>query len=172
MPAKTTTSSSTMNTGMNPTAEAIAKKHAGIRIAHEAMMLDDAQKVLHQHRHSMSEHDRMLRSSPDGEDSASPDPGEEEGMIHVGDIYSTQNPAPQPAQQPLTPQPPQQSQIPSWAIAMAMLGAGGVGMTAADLLKPDPVPPQGSFVDTDTDTDTKYSLDFPEGDPDVEVIRP
>jgi hypothetical protein len=61
--------------------EKLLRQHFQVRLAHEAMMLDDAQAVLADQRlkvrgHNTAENVNMAKSQPKADD----------GMIHIGDI--------------------------------------------------------------------------------------
>lgn len=148
-----------------------AKRLADLRIAHEAMMLQDAQELLAQNRSLTAAHNKATVS-----DMADP----EVGNIHIGDIIQ-QAPAvaPAPVAPAVTPQAaPAQAQAAGETstlrktlgtvatVGSALLGVGGIGtVVGAWLNQPDPpavvqpapvevtVPPS-----TDTDTDTQYEL--------------
>ena len=95
---------------LQETIEEAAKKLMGLRVAHEAAMVEDAAQVLRQAREQVaSHHQTMTGQTPVSED----DMG-----IHVGDInYTT-------PQQPITPAG--NSSMPEWAkLLLTALGTGG-----------------------------------------------
>lgn len=111
----------------DPAIAKIPRHWAALKLAHEALMLDDAQAVLAEDRRATRAHrDQMgARSSP-------PSSALEDGMgIHVGDqIVHQAAPAPPPAGI---------SKLVALALAAAsLLGGGGLGLGIASLLRSAP----------------------------------
>ena len=95
--------------------ESILKRWAGLRTAHQAVLLEDASKVLAQDRAMTKAHNQKALGTAD-------DAGDD--MIHVGDSV-----------QHVYPQPPK-SGIPGWA-ATLLGAAAGVGIASGGLLLRD-----------------------------------
>jgi len=99
-----------------------ARQKAGLAVAHEAVLLDDAKQLLASDRDATRAHQQQTNPPAAG--------GEGDGMIHVGDQTIHQHVPPPPA-----------SSVPRLlaAAALAGLGLGGAGLgagAAAYLLRP------------------------------------
>ena len=125
------------------------KEIGKIRIADEAIMMEDVRELLAMDRAKVRAHNRRFLG----------DVSEEEmGNIHIGDVNQAA---------PLMPAPSAPSSFSRKAIAAGLLalGGGGVGaggMAIYDYLTSDPPPAAESFVDTDTDTEYEMKL-VPDG---------
>ena len=103
-------------------------QRVGVRTAHEAALLQDAQLVLRANRNQVTAHNRMHGLDV---------PDEMAGDIHIGDVVNQT--APQPQQAAAQPQPA--AKLPDWmktaGVILGSLAAGGVGATAVSALWPD-----------------------------------
>lgn len=154
MPSGSDTGSAVPGSNGSPLNQDLLDKWAKVRLAHEAMMVQDAQEQLAQSRRAVSEHYKA-----NGFDM----PDEDMGSIHIGDQYTTPAPA--------APAPAALSGLAKAGIvtAGALALGGGAGLPFAlpsiiEALKPAaavvaPVqPPAPGPTITDTDTDTVFDL--------------
>ena len=123
------------------------KELSKIRIADEAVMMQDAHELLAMDREKARAHNRRFLGGDFEE--------VEMGNIHVGDVNYTPP--------PLVSTPSAPSSLARKAIATGLLalGSGGVGagaMAIYDYLNSQPPPVAESFEDTDTDTNTEYEM--------------
>lgn len=133
----------------------VAVDVAKLRLAHEAMMLADAQAVLKADRAGVNAHNKEMLGAECGAPSG-------DDMIHIGNVtYTQQQPAPQPASTGM-------STLGKVATGAALLlGGAGVGAAiplAIDALRPEPAVEAPEFVDTDTDTQFRLVLPDAKGD--------
>jgi len=125
-----------------------ARKHleelSKIRVADEAIMLQDAQELLAMDRSKVRAHNRRFLGGDFGEENMA-------GNIHIGDV--TQTP-------PLASTPSAPSSLTRKAIAIGLLALGGSagagGLALYEYLTQKQPPAAESF--TDTDTNTEYEL--------------
>ena len=141
---------STSNSEKSEAALEHLKEIGKIRIADEAIMMQDVQELLAMDRAKVRAHDRRFLGADIEENDM--------GNIHIGDVNQAA---------PLMPAPSAPSSFSRKAIAAGLLalGGGGVGaggMAIYDYLTSDPPPAAESFVDTDTDTEYEMKL-VPDG---------
>jgi len=115
-----------------------------IRIADEAIMMQDVQELLAMDRAKVRAHDRRFLGADIEE--------KDMGNIHIGDVNQT------------TPQslaPSARSSLARSATAAALLALGGGtgvgGLALYEYFTSNP-PAAESFIDTDTDTNTEYEM--------------
>lgn len=140
-------------------AETIADRRlrmlADLKTAREAMLLDDAAQVLRDDRNLVRRHNEQAGFRPGATD------GQDESMIHVGDIIVQQaesqrveSPAPEPVPS-ATPPADTNSKLglpAKIALAASLVGAGAAGPLIAQWLNQPQPPAAVEFEDTDTDT--------------------
>lgn len=113
----------------DPPIAKVPRQWAGLKLAHEALMLDDAQAVLAEDRRATRAHrDQMALSN-----APPPAPASEGEMgIHVGDQIVHQAPV------------AAGGGLPRWAATAltvaGLLGGGGLGVGVASLLRPPALP--------------------------------
>ena len=117
-----------------------------IRVADEAIMMQDAQAILAMDRAQTRAHNRRFLGGDFEE--------VDMGNIHVGDVN-------QSAPLVSTPSAPSSLTRKAMAIGLLALGSGGVGagaMAIYDYLTSQPPPVAESFEDTNIDTNTEYEM--------------
>ena len=122
------------------------KEIGKIRIADEAIMMQDLQELLAMDRAKVKAHDRRFLGGDFEE--------QDMGNIHVGDVNQSA---------PLVSTPSAPSSLARKVIATGLLalGSGGVGagaMAIYDYLTSQPPPVAESFEHTDIDTNTEYEM--------------
>ena len=128
------------------------KELSKIRVADEAMMMQDAQELLSMDRAKVRAHNRRFL----GDDYEENDMGN----IHVGDVNHTSLPV-------SAPSAPSSFGRKAIAAGLLALGGGSVGaggMALYEFLSSQPPPAAESFVDTDTDTEYEMKLVPEQGD--------
>jgi len=117
----------------------LAQQWAGVRMAHEAMMLDDADKLLKQNREQIAAHYKAmgLETQP-----------EEPSVIHVGNVTNNHAApvaaAPPPAAQPATSG---LGTLAKFGVGAALLGSGAAVPLAINALWPEDKPAVVSTFD-------------------------
>ena len=122
------------------------KELSKIRVADEAMMMQDAQELLSMDRAKVRAHNRRFL----GDDYEENDMGN----IHVGDVNHTSLPA-------SAPSAPSSFGRKAIAAGLLALGGGSVGaggMALYEFLSSQPPPAAESFEDTDTNTEYEMKL--------------
>ena len=117
------------------------KEIGKIRIADEAIMMQDVQELLAMDRAKVRAHDRRFLGADIEE--------KDMGNIHIGDVNQT-------VPQSLAPSAPSSFGRKAIAAGLLALGGGGVGvgaMAILDYLNSQPPPAAESF-----DTDTEYEM--------------
>lgn len=111
---------------MAQTPEELAEQWMGLRMAHEAVMVEDAQAVLKASREMNAAHYKAMGLETQPEDT---------GMVHVGPVTNnyTAQAAPQPAPAPTKAL----STLAKTGIAAALLGSGAAVPLAVNALWPD-----------------------------------
>ena len=122
------------------------KEIGKIRIADEAIMMQDVQELLAMEREKVRAHNRRFLGGDFEE--------HDMGNIHIGDVNQSA---------PLASTPSAPSSFSRKAIAAGLLALGGGsvgagGMALYEYLASKPAPAAESFVDTDTDTNTEYEM--------------
>ena len=121
------------------------KKIGKIRVADEAIMMQDVQELLAMERDKARAHNRKFLGG-DFEES-------EVGNIHIGDVNQSA---------PLASTPSAPSSLARKVIATGLLalggGAGAGGLALYEYLTSQPAPSAKSFIDTDTDTEYEMKL--------------
>ena len=104
--------------------ERILENLGKVRLAHEAVMLNDANQTLHLNREGLRAHHQKMHGTP-------PKPSEE--MIHLGDVHNSTT---------STPPPAERSRLEWLPILLGTLGGAGTVLGALSLLgmlgKPSP----------------------------------
>lgn len=122
----------------------LRERWAGVRLAHEAAMLEDAQQTLKTAREVVRKHSDLPAAT-------------EDEVIHVGDIYQTTTTT-APGAKVATVATKGLGTFGKLAAAAALVASGaGVGALvplAIDAMRPDPA----AVVDTDTDTQFELRL--------------
>tara|TARA_R110000824_G_scaffold54321_1_gene149876 strand:- start:117 stop:548 length:432 start_codon:yes stop_codon:yes gene_type:complete len=121
------------------------KEIGKIRIADEAIMMQDLQELLAMDRAKVKAHDRRFLGGDFEE--------QDMGNIHVGDVNQSA---------PLASTPSARGNLAKSAAVAALLALGGGtgvgGMALFEYLTSKPVPSAESFIDTDTDTEYEMKL--------------
>jgi hypothetical protein len=119
------------------------KHWAGLRLAHEAVMMQDAQHVLHRDRADVSRHRQQMTSPAEGVKPTNSPPSDEceMGDIRIGDEVHHHYPAP-----PSTPGPaPAASKagklVQAAVFTAGLLAGGPATMGVLSYLKPNPASP-------------------------------
>jgi len=150
-------SSQATETGQEIPQEWLADKWGKVRMAHEAIMVEDARKILSDNRKTTKGH----ISGVGGLELADGDAGE----MHIGDSHTTVNNFVQDKEQPQY-QPPQKPGVVDTmlkaGLAAAAIGtAGSLPILAYNLTKAAPPAPAPVIVNEQqptVDTDTQYDL--------------
>ena len=147
--------------------EKLMKQWAQTRLAHEAVMLQDAQAVLRQARRTTANLPQQLETGNMTATGAS----EDEGVIHIGDVVQH---LPQPVSPTIIPPVVSQgmSSLAKVALGFAVAGPIGAGLAAiplvSSLLKPPAVVAPAETPKSDVPTVTiggqEYQLEL--GEPD------
>ena len=127
------------------------KEIGKIRIADEAIMMQDVQELLAMEREKVRAHNRRFLGGDFEE--------HDMGNIHIGDVNQSA---------PLASTPSAPSSFSRKAIAAGLLALGGGtgvgGLALYEYLTSEPAPAAESFVDTDTDTEYEMKLVPEQGD--------
>ena len=161
---ETTFSASTADSmtasGKNGLDQKLTKQWMGLRIAHEAMAVEDAASVLKSQRAAEEDH-RKFTAMAAGIVPTDIKKDMEDAVIHVGDVHTDHHYP--------TPTPKPTGRVPPWiGLAMAAIGLAGAGIgsgVAFFLSQTEKPTPESTVIERQNDVDVKWEIEHESQNP-------